>query len=166
MSEIEKYKGFSMTFNPHNEKFYAEDPDGKEVTSSGSFSGLKANVDAYIKRQKKLKPFEAIWRGRDQVVRVSTIADEHFERIWVSWKQEGYSRRSRSDEGLVNRYSYGKEKPANFFKKTDENLKILERIHFTEKSIEKLEAHIKQLREKYTNPITTEYLKELTNKEG
>lgn len=161
MNVIKKYKKFSLVFDEYSEKFEAQDQEGKTITTSSSFSGLKANVDAYIKRQRKLKPFEIIQRERDRVVKLSSIASEDFDEIWISWKDENEPRRSRSKEQLI--YRWMPDQDPYFVLASPENLEILRKIQKAQKSIDQIETHIEKLRLTYTDPITDEVLKKMVN---
>lgn len=164
MTEIEKYKGYSLVFSTYSEKFQAKDENGKTITTSESFSGLKVNVDAFVKRKKKLKPFDVIRLRSNDLVRVSSIASDEFDEIWISWKDPKANRRSRSREGIFDRYRFtGTEKEYYFFKKTAQNMLTLTKINKAEKCIEVIQSFIDRIEKTYSDPITAEMLELLVN---
>ena len=163
MTELEKYKGYSLVFSRIRENFEAQDEDGKSITTSSSFSGLKANVDAFIKRKKKLKPFDVIRKRDNSIVRVSAVASEDFDEIWISYKEPGAKRRSRIKEYLFDRWRHRDKPDYYFFNLNPQNMEILAKINTAEKSVEVIKAYISRMEKTYSDPLTTEMLEALIN---
>ena len=55
---IEKYRGFDIFFDTHDEKFTFQEPD--ETVVKPSYSALKKAVDDYIKENSTFVPFEMV----------------------------------------------------------------------------------------------------------
>ncbi len=152
--KVETYKGIEITYSPSSRTFEAqfrpkEDAEIIDLEAKTQ-KELEEIIDKYLKHTKF--PIEAIQLYHDRLVKItsfSVVSRSYGESldVWISYhKTPDYQRASE----------VGREKTSlnNFFKPTEENLKLLSRIQIINEQVKVLQEESTNLKTKFTDSIT------------
>jgi len=144
-TEIREFEGFGIYYARGTKKFIAYDKENRVVAEAETEDKLINQIRAHHKR--KWTPVEVISRDNKCVVTITSRDIKEPEReVWISWKGD------KGETHVQKSYAEDWHGP-QLYEKTDDNLKIIERIQANEKQIGKLEEENDQLLQKLKKPF-------------
>lgn len=134
---------------------------------------LLLKLDAHVKHKRRFKELQVIEIDDDRVVEITSRDIQMPDKcVWVTSKTE--TGQPHHNKQFLKQYGWGKYdgKDYVFALASPANLKILAEIQALQAQIEEIHKTIKSLGDKYSDPITPDFLnrldeeKETTKKEG
>lgn len=120
---------------------------GETKFTEKSLSDIEEIIKIHKAKQRKIKkPIEVIWIQKDVLAKITSEHAKYPDRYWISYK--GHEGKNTKTYQSLESY----QKP-NFVLRTEENVRILQRILGLQKRINDLRTTIETLRKTYKDPV-------------